>query len=81
MTLHPGYPGRSNIRSPVLPIVLYNGFKPWDAARDVGALIAPAPPFVREYCPRQGYDLIEEIRLAEQDALPVSICPPTSLPR
>ncbi|SDW04067.1 Rpn family recombination-promoting nuclease/putative transposase [Thiocapsa roseopersicina] len=55
---------------PVLPIVLYNGLKPWNAAREVGELIAPAPPFVREYRPRQGYYLIDEIRLAEQGALP-----------
>ena len=55
---------------PVLPIVLYNGLKPWNAAREISDLIAPAPPFVQDYRPRQGYYLIDEIRSAEQGSLP-----------
>ncbi len=55
---------------PVLPIVLYNGIKPWDAGRQLEALIAPGPAILRDYRPRQGYYLLDEIRIAEAGGLP-----------
>ncbi|WP_295607031.1 Rpn family recombination-promoting nuclease/putative transposase [uncultured Lamprocystis sp.] len=55
---------------PVLPLVLYNGIKPWDAARDLDALIAPGPAILRDYRPRQGYSLLDEIRIADAGGLP-----------
>ena len=55
---------------PVLPLVLYNGIKPWDAARDLDALIAPGPAILRDYRPRQGYYLLDEIRIADAGGLP-----------
>jgi len=55
---------------PVLPLVLYNGIKPWDAARDLDTLIAPGPAILRDYRPRQGYYLLDEIRIADAGGLP-----------
>ncbi len=55
---------------PVLPIVLYNGASPWNAACALDDLIEPAPPVLREYRPQQAYFLIDEQRVAEQGNLP-----------
>jgi len=55
---------------PVLPIVLYNGADPWNAAQTLDDLIEPAPPMLGEYRPHQAYFLIDEQRLAEQGNLP-----------
>jgi predicted transposase/invertase (TIGR01784 family) len=43
---------------PVFPIVLYNGKRPWKAARETAELIEPLIP--QEYIPRLRYYLIEE---------------------
>ena len=45
---------------PVLPIVLYNGRKPWRAPLDVSELIAECPDELAAYRPRMRYFLLEE---------------------
>ncbi|WP_243448577.1 Rpn family recombination-promoting nuclease/putative transposase, partial [Candidatus Thiosymbion oneisti] len=55
---------------PVLPIVLYNGADPWNAARTLDDLIEPAPSVLHPYRPQQAYFLIDERRMAEQGKLP-----------
>lgn len=51
---------------PVLPIVLYNGADPWNAARTLDDLTGPAPPVLSEYRPQQVYFLIDEQRIADR---------------
>ena len=45
---------------PVLPIVLYNGFKRWKAVTDIADLVAVAPGLVAQYRPQMRYLLIDE---------------------
>ena len=52
---------------PVLPIVLYNGESPWNAARDVAELIATAPPAFAPYQPSQRYAVLDERHVAADD--------------
>lgn len=47
----------------VLPIVLYNGSRPWSAAQDVFDLIAVHDGGMERYLPRLAYVLIDEERL------------------
>ena len=44
---------------PVLPIVVYNGGRRWNAARDIRELFAPVPQGLVGYLPRHRYLLIE----------------------
>jgi len=55
---------------PILPIVLYNGEKPWTAQPDVFELVKPVPGLLADYRPRQRYLLIDEVRIAEAGQLP-----------
>ena len=48
---------------PVLPIVIYNGRRPWTAAVDVSALIASGGPELARYQPSQRYFLLDEGRV------------------
>ncbi|MBF0255304.1 MAG: Rpn family recombination-promoting nuclease/putative transposase, partial [Gammaproteobacteria bacterium] len=53
---------------PVLPIVLYNGSKRWNAKEDIYQLIRPEPPqFLRVYQPHLRYYLIDEGRYTEEE--------------
>ena len=56
------------LRPPVLPVVLYNGAAPWRAPREVGELIAPAPPSLAPYQPAQRYVVVDERRVRSDDA-------------
>ncbi len=56
------------LRPPVLPVVLYNGAAPWRAPREVGELIAPAPPSLARYQPAQRYVVVDERRVRSDDA-------------
>jgi hypothetical protein len=47
---------------PVLPIVLYNGEKPWQASESISRLLQPMPEELRDYQPQQRYLLIDEGR-------------------
>lgn len=55
---------------PVLPIVLYNGARPWTAATTLETLIEPAPAVLDQYRPQQSYLLIDEQGLARSANLP-----------
>lgn len=61
---------KAGLLPPVLPIVLYNGADPWNAARALDDLIEPAPSVLHRYRPQQAYFLLDEQRVAEQGDLP-----------
>ena len=52
---------------PVLPLVLYNGYAPWGAARDVAELIEEVPGGLESYRPRLRYCLLDEGRIATSE--------------
>ena len=43
----------------VLPVVVYNGGRPWTAPTDIGSLLAPVPTELLGYRPRLRYLLVE----------------------
>ncbi len=47
----------------VLPIVIYNGRRPWKAPTDLGDLYTPVPPSLRRLLPDLSYVLLDEGRL------------------
>ena len=51
----------------VLPVVLYNGARPWRAAREMRELIAAVGPAPARYQPAQRYHVVDERHLAEDD--------------
>ena len=51
----------------VLPVVLYNGARPWRAAREMRELIAVVAPALARYQPAQRYHVVDERHLAEDD--------------
>ncbi|MGZ8216843.1 Rpn family recombination-promoting nuclease/putative transposase [Methylomagnum sp.] len=52
---------------PVLPIVIYNGERPWTAATELAQLIEPIPSPLRRYQPNLHYWLLDENRLPEAE--------------
>jgi hypothetical protein len=52
---------------PVLPLVLYNGYAPWGAARELGELIAEVPGGLERYRPHLRYCLLDEARIADSE--------------
>jgi Putative transposase, YhgA-like/Domain of unknown function (DUF4351) len=55
----------------VLPLVLYNGKRPWNAALDLASLFREVPPGCIPYLPQLTYLLVDESRLSpEALALP-----------
>lgn len=52
---------------PVVPIVLYNGRRPWTAAKTMASLVEPAPAGLAWYCPQIRYLLLEERLYTEQE--------------
>jgi putative YhgA-like transposase len=46
----------------VLPVVLYNGKKPWQAAQDALELFFPLPPSLQRHAPRTRYLLVDAVR-------------------
>lgn len=48
---------------PILPVVLYNGKRPWRAPRDLLSLFAPVPDDLWRRLPRLEYLLVDENRL------------------
>ena len=51
---------------PVLPVVIYNGGKPWGAARDVSELLPPLSDPLSRYQPRQSYFLLDAGQVSEE---------------
>ena len=49
----------------VFPLVLYNGERPWSAARDIEQLIENSPPSLMAYRPRLRYFVLDEGRVPE----------------
>lgn len=60
-------PGRPKRLPAVLPIVLYNGRRPWTAPTDLAELIEPGPPGLEAYRPQARYLLIDESAYADAD--------------
>jgi predicted transposase/invertase (TIGR01784 family) len=56
---------------PVLPLVLYNGDRPWGAALDLGELIEEVPGGLELYRPRFRYCLLDEARIADEELAPL----------
>ncbi|MFM8331269.1 MAG: Rpn family recombination-promoting nuclease/putative transposase [Candidatus Methylumidiphilus sp.] len=56
---------------PILPIVLYNGNKRWNAPEDIGELIVPAPAGLARYRPSLRYFLLDEGRYADSELAPL----------
>lgn len=56
---------------PVLPIVLYNGSRRWDAPVDVAELVVPMPGGLETYRPRLKYFLLDEGRYADSELAPL----------
>jgi predicted transposase/invertase (TIGR01784 family) len=52
---------------PILPVVLYNGKRPWRAPRDLLSLFAAVPDSLRRRLPRLEYLLVDENRLTEEE--------------
>ena len=58
---------KGGLLPPVLPVVLYNGDDPWNAAMDVRDLIAPVGPALAPYQPSQRYHVVDERHLPGDD--------------
>jgi predicted transposase YdaD len=56
---------------PVLPLVLYNGYALWNAAREVSELIEEAPGGLEKYRPQLRYYLLDEMRMADSELEPL----------
>jgi hypothetical protein len=56
---------------PVVPIVLYNGQRRWNAPRNVAMLIEHIPGSLAHYRPRLRYALLEERRYTERELAPL----------
>lgn len=52
---------------PILPVVLYNGNRPWNAALDAEDLIEEVPGGLERHRPSFRYRLIDESRLSESE--------------
>ena len=50
---------------PVLPIVLYNGKRPWGAATEISQIIEPPPGRLADFTPHLRYLLLDEGALDE----------------
>jgi predicted transposase YdaD len=48
---------------PVLPVVLYNGKRRWEAVREIAELVAPVPEGFEPFVPRLRYLLLDQGRL------------------
>jgi predicted transposase/invertase (TIGR01784 family) len=59
--------GAQNLLPPVLPLVLYNGERRWQAPIDLDDLIYPAPAGLEKYRPKLSFLLLDEGRFAIQD--------------
>ena len=56
---------------PVLPLVLYNGVGPWNAALDIAELIERVPGGLERYRPQMRYCLLDERRIATEELEPL----------
>ena len=56
---------------PVLPVVIYNGNKAWNAAQEISELIEEVPGGLEKYSPHLRYFLIDEAKFADADLAPL----------
>ena len=56
---------------PVLPLVIYNGSKRWEAAKDISKLIEEVPGGLEKYRPHLRYLLIDESTYGESQLTPL----------
>jgi hypothetical protein len=56
---------------PVLPLVLYNGVRRWQAPEEVAELVATVPGDLERYRPCLRYFLLDEGRFTEDDLAPL----------
>jgi hypothetical protein len=56
---------------PVLPLVLYNGVRRWQAPQEVAELVATVPGGLERYRPCLRYFLLDEGRFTEDDLAPL----------
>ena len=59
--------GAGGALPPVLPIVIYNGRRPWTAALDVSELVSSGGPVLSRYQPSQRYFLLDGGRVGNAD--------------
>ena len=59
--------GKNNLLPPVLPLVLYNGERRWQAPVDLDALIYPAPLGLERFRPKLSFLLLDQGCFAIQD--------------
>lgn len=52
---------------PILPVVLYNGKRPWKAPLELSSLFGPLPAGLRRHLPRLEYLLVDENRLSREE--------------
>jgi hypothetical protein len=51
----------------VIPVVVYNGWEPWNVAMDLGSLIGELDPSAEIYRPQLRYRLVDEARYPRED--------------
>ena len=56
---------------PVVPVVLYNGERPWTAATELSGLVEESPAGLSRHHPQFRYALIEERRYTTQELAPL----------
>jgi hypothetical protein len=56
---------------PVLPLVLYNGVRRWQAPEEMAELVATVPGGLERYRPCLRYFLLDEGRFTEDDLAPL----------
>jgi hypothetical protein len=60
-----GDPRGRHLLPPIVPVVVYNGLRPWRAATEIGELIGPVSPGLARHLPRMQYLLIDQARFDE----------------
>ena len=51
----------------VIPVVVYNGWEPWNVARDLGAMIGDLDPSAEVYRPQLRYLLVDESKYPREE--------------
>ena len=65
---------KNQLLPPILPIVLYNGGKKWNASLSVQDIIYPAPRGLNKYTPKLEYMLIDEVRSNDENLKNINNC-------
>jgi predicted transposase/invertase (TIGR01784 family) len=52
---------------PVVPVLVYNGWEPWNVATDLGSLIGDLDPSAEVYRPQLRYRLVDEASYSRED--------------